>query len=172
MNPTIAETDYTAEAASPAHGDHSADRLVLPVVNTAQLGCTLPDPVCIARSLPRTLDIPHLKILAPSWELLKRWRDSKGSDECWSDYVRSYWSEIATRCKRDRKIWQGANQLLEHRLHADMRGACIAYVLQSAADRMGVNKLTLCCYERPEDQWCHRKLIYDALPKQMKGGRD
>ena len=171
MNTELDRTNLTADDIFGPEEDKSTDNLDLPVISTAAFGTMATRPVCIARSMPRGLNIPHLVVLAPSWDLLDRWRDSNKSDECWSAYVRDYWSEIASRCKADESIWKGAHELLEQGLDTDMRGACLAYILKSLALKTGVNKITLCCYERPEDQWCHRKLIYDALPEQMKGVR-
>lgn len=36
---------------------------------------------------------------------------------------------------------------------------------------MGVEVLTLCCREARDDSHCHRKIIYDSLPKEMQGVR-
>lgn len=151
--------------------DKSTSTVVLPTVNVSQFQTIYPNRVCIARYMPRSLDIPHLKVLAPSPELRQQWRRSNKSDESWDHYVRSYWSEIASRCKHSQKIWHGAKSLLEQGLRADMRGACLAYVLKSAADSGGATELTLCCYEPPQAKYCHRKLIFDSLPEEMKGIR-
>lgn len=33
------------------------------------------------------------------------------------------------------------------------------------------NEITLCCYEAATDEHCHRKILYDMLPEEIRGER-
>ncbi len=168
MKPEIQETSFLDEAVRAA-------RLRQPkiTVNVSQFQTLFcPNQVCIARSMPQGLNIPHLKVLAPSPELLRQWCDSDKSKKSWVCYTRQYWDEISTRWSRNSRTYHGAtNGYRSDGRSVFSRSIYLAFVLRAAARTMEVNELTLCCYEKEMDEHCHRKLVFDALPEEMKGGR-
>ena len=97
MNTSVPETEPASEAIRPANQNESAGKCDLPTINVCHFETALPNPVCIARYTSPFFDIPHLKVLAPSPELLVRWREPDKSDESWRLYTRQYWSEIEYR---------------------------------------------------------------------------
>lgn len=137
-------------------------------INIASFSANSLGKICIARIMPRGLDLPHLKVLAPSRELLHAYK--RGTID-WDGYSRVYWEEIAGRCKSSPAVWSGGRGLPADGEAQDMRQACLVFLLTSAAKRLGVEEISLCCHERPEDEHCHRKIIFDVLPPQIQGPR-
>jgi hypothetical protein len=149
----------------------TTEKQSLPMVNVARIGTKLASPVLIVRFPPRSSRLPNLRILSPSTELLDLWKGTRGIDADWKVYERRYWDEVATMCRGSETIRQGAKALIADGLETDLRGACLAFILRAAARSLGVSELTLCCFEPDADEHCHRKLIYDALPRAMRGLR-
>lgn len=149
----------------------TTEKQPLPMVNVAKIGTTLASPVLVVRFPPRSSRLPNLRILSPSAELLDLWKRTRGTDTDWKVYERRFWDEVATRCRSSETIRHGAKALTSDGLETDMRGACLAFILRAAARSLDVSELTLCCFEPEADEHCHRKLIYDALPRAMKGLR-
>lgn len=145
--------------------------VILPIVHVSRLGTDLPNPVCIARFRPTYMVIPHLDILAPSIKLSEWWRDSSKSANEWKIFKQRFWNEISERFRSDYMIMNGAAKLLADGLLTDMRGACLAFILQQVATKLKANQITLCSYESSSNAHCHMMLIYDALPETMAGYR-
>ena len=174
MNASVPETEPASEAIRPANQNESAGECDLPKINVSAFETIFPNRVCIARSIPASLalEIPHLKALAPSPELLQQWQDSNKSDYAWKQYTYRYWGEIKSYIGRRRSVEVAAldqDSITGRPIFS--RCKCIVFVLKHAARVLRVDELTLCCWEPSKDDHCHRKLIYDVLPEEMKGFR-
>jgi uncharacterized protein YeaO (DUF488 family) len=81
--------------------------------------------------------------LVPSWGLVQGFKDKTVS---WAAYT---------------KIYQERLSSLD--LSRAMKKLCTL---------VGSDELVLCCWEGADDEHCHRKLLYDMLPDDMKGVRE
>jgi uncharacterized protein YeaO (DUF488 family) len=81
--------------------------------------------------------------LIPPWKLVEGFRAGQWT---WDDFEAVY---------RDR-----------------LKGMDLQRDLEFLAELLGVSELTLCCRGGRDDEHTHRKLLYDALPEDMKGVRD
>jgi hypothetical protein len=120
-------------------------------VNTGNWSSGLANPVSVANTQPG--DLPRLHILVPEWDIVRAYRAGIMD---WEVYTESYSRKLARR-------------LSEKGLPGNGPRMRIVYVLTSAAVKLGVDEITLCCWEAEDNPHCHRKLIYHWLPEVMKG---
>lgn len=52
-----------------------------------------------------------------------------------------------------------------------IRYLAVDKMLKKIAKHLGVEEITLCCYEAAADEKCHRKILFDRLPEEMQGER-
>ena len=120
-------------------------------ISVAQFGTKLPGrKLSIANSMPKGVRMQTVKelfptlatIITPGWGLVAGFKAGKVS---WAAYTRIYEEGL-----------QKIN--LEQAMHK----------LCSLA---GSDDLVLCCWEGADVEECHRKLLYDALPRSYQGVR-
>lgn len=117
---------------------------------------TLPNKVSVANSMPKGVEFRTLKQLLPEWKYVDAYK--KGLIT-WDEYTDRYADTL--------------NDRLPELPGEDYRDLVVperlAYLLRSAAKSLGVDEITLCCWEKADDPHCHRKLIHSWLPDEMKG---
>lgn len=100
-------------------------------------------PVSIARFTPKGVDIPCILELAPTKEILLKYKGDGNTD----NYIKSYNEQVLDKYNMDEFI-----SLIEK-----------ASGIKGVADSMDKH-VALCCFEKSED-FCHRHLIADRLER-------
>jgi uncharacterized protein YeaO (DUF488 family) len=121
-------------------------------IHVAQFSSKLPGrKLSIANSMPKSVRMQTVKqifpllaaIIVPPWGLVSGYRSGKVS---WAAYTRIY-----------------SEQLQKINLEATLGKLCAL---------VGHDELVLCCWEGANVEKCHRKLLYDALPEDIRGIRE
>jgi len=120
-------------------------------INVANFSSKLPNKLSIANSMPKGVKMRTVKklfptlgtFIVPSWGLVQGYRNGKLS---WDAYTRIYKEQLEK---------------------VDLRK-----VLKKLCELAGKDEITLCCWESASDEHCHRKLLYDMLPDDIKGVRE
>ena len=119
-------------------------------INVANFSSALPNKLSIANSVPNGVSMRTVKglfptlaaFIVPSWSLVKGYKDKKVS---WGAYTRIYYENLA--------------------------GVDLVSALKKLCALAGQDELTLCCWEGKDEEECHRKLLYDMLPENIRGVR-
>jgi len=115
--------------------------------------------VSIARSTPPGQDCLLAWELAPSYPLLKGYKDGTIT---WAEYEARYYEEIASNLEDNGH----PSAFISHQ---------VTKYLEQIKVRYGFEEIMLCCWERRksveerEIKPCHRDLIYAMLPDDVKG---
>jgi uncharacterized protein YeaO (DUF488 family) len=120
-------------------------------INVANFSSKLPNKLSIANSTPKGVKMRTVKsvfptlaaFIVPPWGLVKSYKDGKLS---WEAYTRIYYESLSK---------------------VDLRGA-----MKKLCDLVGHDEVSLCCWEGVDEEQCHRKLLYDLLPKDIRGVRE
>ena len=99
-------------------------------------------PVSIAQGVPKGIEILSYKKLAPSWALIREYKQSKDT----SFYTRIYFETILNKLNQ----YQVVSELV---------------LLASSSD------IALFCYEKPED-FCHRHIVSQWLSLILPKGEE
>jgi uncharacterized protein YeaO (DUF488 family) len=121
------------------------------IINVANFSSKLPHKLSIANSMPKGVRLLTVKqifptlaaVIVPSWGLVSGYKEGRVS---WAAYTRIYQENLARVDLRNA-----------------MRDLCII---------LGHEEITLCCWEGADVEECHRKLLYDALPRSYQGVRE
>lgn len=122
------------------------------IVHVANFSSQLPGrKVCIANSVPNGVKMRTLKrvfptlaqFIIPSWGLVKGFKDGKIT---WEVYTRIYLEQL-----------QNVN---------------LGKALEKLGTLLEADQIVLCCWEGKDDPHCHRKLLYDLIPEDMRGERE
>ena len=100
-------------------------------------------PISIARFTPKGVDIPCILELAPTKEILLKYKEDGNTD----NYIKAYNEQVLDKYNTDEFI-----SLIEK-----------ASGIKGVADSMNKH-VALCCFEKSED-FCHRHLIADRLER-------
>ena len=120
------------------------------IINVANFSTKLPHKLSIANSMPKGVRLITVKqifptlgaIIVPSWGLVAGYKAGRVS---WAAYTRIYQENLA---------------------RVDLRSA-----IEKLCQMVGYEEITLCCWEGADVEECHRKLLYDALPRSYQGVR-
>ena len=120
-------------------------------INVGNFSSKLPNKLSIANSMPKGVKMRTVKklylqlamFIVPSWGLVGGLKNGKIS---WEIYARIYQENLSKINLRQ--------------------------VMENLCALVNKDELTLCCWERADDEHCHRKLLYDMLPDDIKGVRE
>jgi len=121
-------------------------------IHVGQFSCKLPGKkVSIASSIPKGVHMQTVRdlfpmlaaFIVPSWGLIKSLKDNKLS---WAAYSRIYQENLSK---------------------VNLRQA-----LKKLCDLVKHDEIILCCWEGADDEYCHRKILYDLLPEDIRGVRE
>jgi len=123
-------------------------------INVSAFGNRLPNKIAISNTAPancRTLQT-IIQELGPGHELFERLIPSK---DIWIGYKKKEitWEQFAERYE---------SQIEFLNLRKIMRVLC---------NHLGVEEITLCCWESAVDEHCHRKLLFDNFHDSYMGVR-
>lgn len=124
------------------------------LVNTAAFGSKISGTkVCIANR-PPTREMPNLETLAVEMQNPAILNLLPLETEVWLVKNEEItWEEFAKRYRRRLNVVN------------------VPKLLRRIAWHLGVDELTLCCYESEKDEHCHRKILFEYIPDEMKGNR-
>jgi uncharacterized protein YeaO (DUF488 family) len=132
-------------------------------VNVGSLWTKLPNPVSIARITPdefpgiRILSLfPAGEALAPPMELIRAFKNRKID---WAEYCRRYEAHFLSTLERMGLTFNSTTDAL------------VVYI-NKLAEKLGVDEVTLCCWEGKKSDHCHRRWVYSKLPRTMKGAEE
>lgn len=106
--------------------------------------------VAISNSAPTWFKGPKLVAFVPSWWAV---REFKAGKLTWDEFEFEYRSLLAGRAKA-----AGYSSFREW----------LAVVLQAAAKRVNSDEVVLCCWEK-DPTYCHRSIIWEFIPEDMRG---
>ena len=121
------------------------------IIHVAQFSSKLTGrKLSIANSMPKGVRMQTVKelfptlatIITPGWGLVAAYKEHRIS---WAVYARIYGESL-----------QKVN---------------LTQAMHKLCNLAGTDELVLCCWEKADDECCHRKLLYDALPESIKGER-
>ena len=120
------------------------------IINVASFSSRLPNKLSIANSMPKGVQMRTVKsifptlaaFIVPGWGLVSAYKDGRVS---WSAYTRIYAESL-------QKINLGQ-------------------AMKKLGSLVGHEEITLCCWEGATVEECHRKLLFDALPAEIRGER-
>lgn len=133
-------------------------------VNVGSFWCDLPNKVSIAISMPKGISgiLGKVDLLVPEWETVQEFKQSQQDAEAWDRYEYCYENNLRATLFFERG--QG---------HLSKAASDVPELIQDAvqrlADSLGVEEITLCCWEKAENPYCHRKLIYEWMPEAIRG---
>ena len=118
-------------------------------INVSAFGAKMPNKLGIANMCPPNCltvknlpEAPNLRFLVPIWTNVAA---HKAGRITWAEFTLRYREQIE---------------------QIDVVGE-----LQALAEKWNVDEITLCCFEAAADEHCHRKILYDYLPEDMRGER-
>lgn len=131
-------------------------------IHTGTFWTNLPNKVSIAVKTPADFTGPFAPDIHPAGAALVPppnlvWRFKNGEIN-WNQYV----VEFSSHLRREAAAAGITPEYIY--LEETIRDICLK--IQAVT---GFDEITLCCWEGPKNPQCHRKYIYDHLPKDMRG---